>query len=105
MILQDGVKPGANNPQGEGSADYPVDPNAPYDQQYIYAQAPVNAESIREAFEKIKEERKAETERMRQDEAKREKLEEELAEKEAKRLEKEVEKIKKKREEEKKKKK
>uniref|UniRef100_A0AC35FN47 Uncharacterized protein n=1 Tax=Panagrolaimus sp. PS1159 TaxID=55785 RepID=A0AC35FN47_9BILA len=76
------------------------EPSAPPPKQYVYAQNPVNAETIKDAFQKIKDEREAELKVMRQKQAEREKREEAAAEAEAKRLEQEVGKIKKKRKEE-----
>uniref|UniRef100_A0A914Y0J3 Centrosomal protein CEP104 Zn finger domain-containing protein n=1 Tax=Panagrolaimus superbus TaxID=310955 RepID=A0A914Y0J3_9BILA len=82
-----GQNPSNNNPSG----------NPP---QYVYAQNPVNAETIKDAFQKIKDDREAELKVMRKKQAEREKKEEEAAELEAKRLEQEVDKLKKKKKEE-----
>lgn len=90
--------PANSDPNNQGP---PLDPNG-YP-QYVYATNNLSPEQIREAFAKVKQDRQTEMERMRKEEAIREKAEEEAAEKERKRLDKEVEKIKKKREEEKKK--
>uniref|UniRef100_A0A7E4UW70 TRAF-type domain-containing protein n=1 Tax=Panagrellus redivivus TaxID=6233 RepID=A0A7E4UW70_PANRE len=79
-------------------------PQYPYPPYPVYGNN-ITADAIRQAFQAIKENRKAETEKMREEEAAREKIEEAKAEAEAKRLEKEVAAIKKKQEEEKKSKK
>uniref|UniRef100_A0AC34QSS7 Uncharacterized protein n=1 Tax=Panagrolaimus sp. JU765 TaxID=591449 RepID=A0AC34QSS7_9BILA len=95
-----------NNPNDippDGSQNYPYDPNNPYPSM-MYMTNNLSPEAIREAFAKVKEQRKLEIEKLRKEEAAKEKAEEEAAEKERKRLEKEVETIKKKREAEKKKK-
>lgn len=89
--------PNANNPNGA-----PMGPNG-YP-QYIYTTNNVTPEAIRDAFSKIKEDRRMETEKLRKDEAVREKAEEEAAEKERKRLEEELAELAKKRQEEEKKK-
>lgn len=62
-------------------------PGLPPDQQYIYAQNSVDADTVRDAFKKIKDERREAIEKMRKKQAEKERKEEEEIEKEAKKIE------------------
>uniref|UniRef100_A0AC34FSN0 Uncharacterized protein n=1 Tax=Panagrolaimus sp. ES5 TaxID=591445 RepID=A0AC34FSN0_9BILA len=93
-------QPSQQPPPPQPNAQNPPNNPSAYPQQYVYAQNPVNADTIKDAFQKIKDDREAELKVMRKKQAERERKEEEATEIEAKRLEQEVDKLKKKRKEE-----